>query len=170
MIYKFTTLSKELTPVNAVEFNLEDLQLSIQKRLLKYSNYELKKTKLSIEWQGWQGLLINDLSMLQSIIWNLLTNSIKFTEKGKIELKAILNENHLQIDITDNGSGIEKAYHEKIFDVFEMVDSSMSRTNQGLGLGLALCKKYVDILKGEISIVSSELDHGTHIRITLPAE
>lgn len=169
-ILKFITLSKELTPVNAVEFNLEDLQLSIQKRLLKYSNYELKKTKLSIEWQGWQGLLINDLSMLQSIIWNLLTNSIKFTEKGKIELKAILNENHLQIDITDNGSGIEKAYHEKIFDVFEMVDSSMSRTNQGLGLGLALCKKYVDILKGEISIVSSELDHGTHIRITLPAE
>lgn len=108
-----------------------------------------------------------DENRLQQILYNLIGNAIKFTEKGSVEVKAKQVDSMLSIAITDTGIGIPKHKFDAIFKSFEQVDGSTGREYGGTGLGLSVTKQLVELHGGEISVMS-EIDKGSTFSFTLP--
>ena len=114
-------------------------------------------------------LLETDGGKLQQVLYNLLSNSIKFTPKGgKIRIEAdTATEELVAISVIDNGPGISKEDQGHIFDKFTQVDPSTTREHGGVGLGLAIAKELAELLGGELS-VTSELGQGSAFTLTIP--
>lgn len=111
-----------------------------------------------------------DRDKLEKIMYNLLSNAFKFTPDGsRIELHARHHEHALEFEIADTGQGIKKENLPHIFDRFYQVDDSYTKENSGTGIGLALTKELVLLMKGTLS-VESELGKGTIFMVGLPME
>lgn len=111
----------------------------------------------------------SDGQKLQQILVQLLTNALKFTEKGRIDL-SIREQREggaLEISVADTGIGIRREDQELIFDDFRQLDGSSTRHYGGTGLGLGLCKKFAAALGGEIQ-VASEVGVGSVFKLLLP--
>tara|TARA_R110000796_G_scaffold252631_1_gene389273 strand:- start:171643 stop:175017 length:3375 start_codon:yes stop_codon:yes gene_type:complete len=108
-----------------------------------------------------------DENRLQQILYNLIGNSIKFTEKGEVLVNAEESNNMLSISVTDTGIGIPKEKFIDIFKSFEQVDGSTEREYGGTGLGLSVTKQLVELHGGTIS-VDSEVGKGSIFTFTLP--
>ncbi len=108
-------------------------------------------------------LLINsDKHKLEQILLNLISNAIKFTESGKIEIQInIINNISLQISIVDSGIGITDENKKIIFNEFEQGNLLNTKKYQGAGLGLAICKKYIELIGGSIEITDNEYNGST---------
>ncbi len=108
-----------------------------------------------------------DKEKIEKIILNLLSNSIKFTEKGgKITISVISEDEELKIYVKDTGVGIPEDKIDLIFESFEQVDRTLSRGAEGSGIGLSLVKKLVDAQDARIS-VKSEVDKGSEFILIL---
>jgi nitrogen-specific signal transduction histidine kinase len=114
--------------------------------------------------------LLGDAGRLQQVLWNLLSNSIKFTPAGGlIELRtSVVAETEFCLRLTDSGRGIGPDSLESIFQPFEQGDLSVPPQFGGLGLGLAIAKAIVDAHKGQIRAESSGLGAGATFTVTLP--
>jgi PAS domain S-box-containing protein len=112
-----------------------------------------------------------DPARLQQVFWNLVKNAAKFTPaKGHIELSTKNNEAHqIVIEITDNGIGIDPALIPKIFDAFEQGGRIVTSKYGGLGLGLAVSKRVIDLHHGTISARSAGPGRGATFVVTLSA-
>jgi len=116
-------------------------------------------------------LLYGDEKRLKHVINSLLTNAIKFTpEEGEIIFDArVVNEEKkaitVRVEVTDNGIGISKEQQDSVFSVFEQADSSSTREYGGIGLGLTLSKRIVEMMDGNIG-VESELGKGSKFYFT----
>ena len=121
-----------------------------------------KKLSFSIEILKDKDILINsDRTKIEQILLNLLVNAVKFTEQGSIKLVInIQNERDLEFKVIDTGIGISEGNKRVIFSEFRQVDNSTSRKYGGAGLGLAICKKYVELLGGTLQL-SSEIGSGS---------
>jgi signal transduction histidine kinase len=111
-----------------------------------------------------------DRDMLLTIIRNLISNAIKFTPKGgEISMKATQtkDDKFVQILVTDNGVGISKETQSKLFDIGENTSTKGTENESGTGLGLILCKEFVEKHGGKIW-VESELGKGSNFKFTLP--
>jgi diguanylate cyclase (GGDEF)-like protein/PAS domain S-box-containing protein len=134
-----------------------------------------KKLKLEIQSSDEPILLKADRIKFKQILYNLLSNSVKFTPDGGsilLEAEAIddsgpgtgapsehllqIHNSFLRLSVSDTGIGIKKEDHDRIFAEFEQVDSSYSRRYEGTGLGLSLTKKLIELHGGEISVESEE--------------
>ncbi len=104
---------------------------------------------------------------LRQSLTNLLSNAAKFTESGRIEVRAAIDEGVLVIDVEDTGIGIAPENLSRVFREFEQVDSSSTRRAGGTGLGLAITQRLCKLMKGEIS-VKSQLGTGSCFTIRLP--
>jgi PAS domain S-box-containing protein len=133
---------------------------------LKESEYNIK-INLSTGLRDEESIIVTDSTKLIEIISNLISNSIKFTRKGKIDFGYVLNSSFLEFFVRDTGIGISAEYIEKIFDRFYQVDAAVTRQYGGTGLGLSICKAYVELLGGKIG-VTSKPDEGTLFKFTLP--
>lgn len=111
--------------------------------------------------------ILTDRRKLTQIIDNLLSNSVKFTSQGRVELAARRKEGMLEVTVTDTGIGIEPQELPYIFDPFHQVDASTTRRYEGTGLGLALVKKLLEIQKGTIEVQSSPAQ-GSRFTFRLP--
>ena len=109
----------------------------------------------------------SDFIKLQQVLINLIGNAIKFTEKGEIRLACEHKPGTLIISVSDSGIGIAKEDHKIIFDRFRQLDLSSARAYRGTGLGLYICKTYIELLGGEIW-VESTLGSGSIFNISLP--
>lgn len=109
----------------------------------------------------------SDAGKFRHILQNLISNAVKFTEKGKVEISAEHNDNNIQISVIDSGIGISESNIPIIFDEFRQADSTTSRRFGGTGLGLAIAKKYAILLGGTIS-VKSTLGKGSEFTFILP--
>jgi signal transduction histidine kinase len=113
----------------------------------------------------------SDRQKLQQILLELVTNALKFTEKGKIELRIRRLENCtgeiLEIAIADTGIGIRREDQEVIFEDFRQLDGSSTRQYGGTGVGLGLCRKLAAALGGEL-LLASELGVGSVFSLRLP--
>ena len=105
--------------------------------------------------------------MINTVIRNLLSNALKFTpENGTIEVNCEENEEYLHINVKDSGLGINKEDQKKLFKV-DVHHTTLGTSNEkGSGLGLILCKEFVEKNEGTIS-VESEPNKGTTIEFTL---
>lgn len=114
-----------------------------------------------------------DPARLRQILINLLGNAIKFTERGGVELRALLERREgysllLTFAVSDTGIGIAPEHQARIFDSFSQADGSTSRRYGGTGLGLAICRRLVSLLGGEIQVVSAP-GHGSTFTFTVRA-
>lgn len=97
-----------------------------------------------------------DPIMLRQILVNLVSNAIKFTEAGSVEVCAVATEEgDVRLVVTDTGIGIRPEHLELIFDEFRQVDGSSTREHGGTGLGLAISKKFASLLGGQIEVEST---------------
>ena len=118
-------------------------------------------------------LVSGDPSRLEQILINLISNAIKFTEKGSIEIKVSRHkepfglETHIIFEVIDTGIGLSEYQANGIFNAYEQAQSSTTRQYGGTGLGLNICQKLIILMGGEIG-VQSELNKGSNFWIVLP--
>jgi PAS domain S-box-containing protein len=116
-----------------------------------------------------QDVISGDSSRLQQVVWNLLTNAIKFTPKGgQIQVLLQRVNSHLELSVSDTGIGIPASYLPHVFDRFSQRDASTTRAFGGLGLGLAICKQLVELHGGAITVVSEGEGKGSTFSVHLP--
>ena len=109
-----------------------------------------------------------DSDRILQALTNLLSNAIKFSQPGQtVELRSMVNSNYLQIEIQDQGRGIPPDKQQLIFERFQQVDASDSRSKGGTGLGLPICRSIIEQHKGQIW-VESILGKGSTFYILLP--
>jgi signal transduction histidine kinase/CheY-like chemotaxis protein len=115
--------------------------------------------------------IVTDDIKLKQVIINLLTNAIKFTDKGMVTFGYETDENNQLIHFTvrDTGLGIDEVEHKNIFDRFKRVDSDISIKVGGLGLGLAISKAYVELLGGNITL-TSKVGEGSTFYFSIPLQ
>jgi CheY-like chemotaxis protein len=109
-----------------------------------------------------------DKTKLSQIITNLLKNALKFTQEGFIELGCKREGDHIVFYVKDTGQGISKEHQSKIFERFEQADANVYGTQEGVGLGLAISKAFVEKLGGKIWFESDET--GTTFFFTIPSK
>ena len=111
-----------------------------------------------------------DVRMLKQVLNNLIDNSVKFTDKGYIELSTECDKklNRIIISVKDTGIGIDPKKADMVFQPFVQLDGSSARKFGGTGLGMAICKELVEILNGDIWIESEGKGKGTIVNFTLP--
>ena len=113
--------------------------------------------------------IISDAQKLHQVVTNIISNAIKFTDKGQIVLKMYSEQDRLHFEVYDTGIGINKADINRIFEEFTQLDSSTTRKYPGTGLGLAICKKMVELLNGRIK-AKSQPGKGTTIEFYVPVK
>ncbi len=112
--------------------------------------------------------LQGDAHRLQQILINLVNNAVKFTEKGGISVSIYpVNEQNWGFDVTDTGPGIAPENQQSIFDPFRQVDGTSTRSHGGIGLGLSIVQKLVDLMGGRI-LIKSALGEGSTFTVILP--
>ncbi len=110
-----------------------------------------------------------DPDRLQQVIWNLLSNAIKFTPRGgRVELTVARSRSHVELIVADTGMGIQPAFLPHVFDRFWQADSSMTRTQGGLGLGLAIVRHLVEVHGGTVQAQSEGEGKGARLTVRLP--
>jgi signal transduction histidine kinase len=110
-----------------------------------------------------------DASRLQQVVWNLLSNAAKFTpEGGCVGLRCERLDGYVVIEVSDSGIGIEPEALPRIFGAFEQGERSITRQFGGLGLGLAIAKRLVEMHEGTISVRSEGRNRGATFRVQLP--
>ena len=130
---------------------------------------EAGSLRMQIVLEPWVGPFHGDAERLKQIVWNLLTNAIKFTPPdGLIEVRLERLENKALLIISDTGQGIDPEFLPCIFDRFRQADSSSRRQQGGLGLGLAIVKHLVELHHGAIYAYSGGEGNGSDFMITLP--
>jgi PAS domain S-box-containing protein len=116
-----------------------------------------------------QDTISADSARLQQVVWNLLTNAIKFTPKGgQVQVLLQRVNSHLELSVSDTGIGISASYLPHVFDRFSQRDSSTTRTYGGLGLGLAISKQLVELHAGTIRVASQGEGLGATFSVQLP--
>ena len=113
--------------------------------------------------------IMGDPARLQQVLWNLIGNAIKFTPKGgRVNVVVHRVNSHVEIVVSDNGQGIAPAFLPFIFDRFRQQESSLTRHQGGLGLGLSIVKSLVELHGGNIRAESPGLNQGATFTVTLP--
>jgi PAS domain S-box-containing protein len=113
--------------------------------------------------------IMADDSRLQQVVWNLLTNAIKFTPSGgQIKVKAGIVDDQYEIAVTDSGRGISPDFLPRIFERFSQQDTGADKSFAGLGIGLTIVKHLVDIHGGAIEVESEGVGKGATFRVRLP--
>jgi PAS domain S-box-containing protein len=113
--------------------------------------------------------ILGDEGRLQQIIWNLLANAVKFTPRGgAITVRLVHDGSVLRLTVQDTGKGIEPAYLPHVFEPFSQEDGTMTRSHEGIGLGLSIVRSLVELHGGRIRVASEGAGLGATFTIELP--
>jgi len=124
-------------------------------------------TALSVEQEA-PGLYRGDPTRIRQILYNFVSNALKFTEQGGIEIRASRPaDGTLEIAVADTGIGLTPEQLSQLFERFNQVDTSRARTHGGTGLGLAICRELANMMAGEVSVIS-EAGRGSTITLVRP--
>ncbi|MBN1985731.1 MAG: response regulator, partial [Prolixibacteraceae bacterium] len=110
-----------------------------------------------------------DRDKLMAILTNLIKNAIKYTEKGEVKYGFDIQNGQIQFYVHDTGIGIDKTYQKRIFERFVQADTSTTRAYEGAGLGLSITKAYVEMLNGEIKLISAP-GKGSRFYVSFPLQ
>ena len=148
----------------------EDYSVADMVSTVMAATESLAKTKnLALEANVAAGLPrgVADSRRLAQVLLNLVGNAIKFTDEGKVEIRAVRADDNFEISVVDTGPGIAPADQAKIFEEFQQVDNTSTRKKGGTGLGLSISRKIVELHGGRIT-VESEVGKGSTFKVTLP--
>ncbi len=130
---------------------------------------EAKRVSLETEFDSTPCPFLVDPNRLQQVIWNLVSNAVKFTPvEGNIKIRLICADKHVEIIVIDSGIGIAPEFLPHVFDRFRQADGTITRKHGGLGLGLAIVRHLVEMHGGEVTAESAGAGRGSTFKITLP--
>ena len=115
------------------------------------------------------GMIVADATRIQQVIWNLLTNAVKFTPRqGRVTVSARRTASHLQITVQDSGEGIDARFLPHVFEPFRQAESPQTRVHGGLGLGLSIVRYIAEAHGGTVAAESEGRGKGSTFTVTLP--
>ncbi len=155
-------LSLNIAPVNllsTIEEAIETVRLAA----------EAKSIQIHTRFAPKVGLVLGDACRLQQVVWNILSNAVKFTPTGgRVEIGLERIDDRAQITITDTGKGIPVDFQPYVFDYFRQADATTTRKFGGLGLGLAIVRHLVELHGGTVRADSAGEGQGATFTVTLP--
>ena len=115
------------------------------------------------------GVIMGDAARLQQVVWNLLTNAVKFTPGGgRVEVRLARADSHVEIAVADTGAGIGPEFLPHVFERFRQADQRTTREHGGLGLGLSIVRQLVELHGGAVRADSEGEGAGATFTVTLP--
>jgi signal transduction histidine kinase len=156
--------------LGVMKYIIEELDIyEFMKKIEDQYSIKIKEKGLKYEFKIDKNLpkIKTDKNKLYEIMTNLIINAVHYTPKGKITVKVSRKGKFIQFIVKDTGVGISKKYHKKIFERFFQVDSSYTREVGGTGLGLSLCKEYIEKMGGKIRVKSIK-GKGSTFYFTIP--
>lgn len=130
---------------------------------------DAKQIQLQSQFDPQAALISGDATRLQQIIWNVLTNAIKFTPaEGQIQVNLVCESDLVLIMVQDTGKGIEPAFLPHVFAPFRQAEASATRRQGGLGIGLSIVRQLVQLHGGTIQVESAGPDQGTKVTLCFP--
>ncbi len=145
----------------SVASTIKEITDTIQPLIKKNQN------QLVVQTSGNLGVMNSDLTKLRQLLFNLLSNASKFTEKGTVTLDVVRESDRIQFVVSDTGIGMNEAQLKKLFQPFTQADASTTRKYGGTGLGLTISRRFCEMLGGSID-VKSELGQGSQFIVNLP--
>lgn len=163
-ILDFSKLSSETVNLKEEAFNLKDLIHNLKSQFAFILNEKGLRLETTLD-ENISDIVLSDETQISQILNHLLSNSIKFTDKGKIELKITLikdyeSEQRLFFEVKDSGIGISEPDLEKIREPFHQSSSELTKVNVGSGLGLSIVTKLLSLFNSDLKI-ESKLDQGS---------
>ncbi len=132
---------------------------------------DAKQIRLTSAFSNVFGTVIGDRDRLLQVIWNVLTNAIKFTpKKGRIHTVIKRVDSHVEISVSDTGQGIPPEFLPHVFDRFRQADSATTRRHAGLGLGLSIVKHLTELHGGAVRVSSGGPGQGATFILCLPLQ
>ncbi|KAL1311732.1 hypothetical protein AAFC00_001827 [Neodothiora populina] len=170
-ILDFSKVESGRLDIEEVQFDLNVVVRDVNK-MLSFAAERKGLTYLDETHELERLKVMGDPGRLRQILTNLLTNSIKFTSEGSVQMGVKIREETtdtvtVEFMIQDTGIGIEEEVRKRLFQPFSQADSSTARRFGGTGLGLTICKNLVELMHGEISLLSS-LGVGTRATFWIP--
>jgi len=165
-ILEFSRLESGKIEIKKEKFLLSELLEELKQNF--ESAAEDKNLKFIIETPKRKNILLDtDKNKLDHILSNLLMNAIKFTDKGEVKLLIeLIDNNSIKFSVIDTGIGIPEEKQELIFSEFKQIETNNSKHFGGAGLGLAICKRYVELLGSKL-LLESQINKGTKFSFTL---
>lgn len=159
--------------IEQTDFSLREVIQSVADMLMLKSEEKKISFKTFVD-PAIPNRLIGDPTRIHQILLNLAGNAVKFTDKGFVEVKTVMERSEgmshlIRLDIIDTGIGIAQDYVDKIFESFTQAGSDVTRKFGGTGLGLTISKQLATLMNGDIT-VKSELGKGTTFSVYLPLE
>jgi signal transduction histidine kinase/DNA-binding response OmpR family regulator len=115
------------------------------------------------------GPVSGDPERLQQVLWNVLSNAVKFTSRGdKVQVRLARVHSHVEVVVSDTGIGISADFLPHVFERFRQADAGITRERGGLGLGLSIARQLIEMHGGAIEASSGGIGTGATFRITLP--
>ncbi|MFL6672214.1 MAG: ATP-binding protein [Massilia sp.] len=154
----------------AIKMGRVELKAVVNDALEVVRSYiELHGHELVIDLPDRPVFLHGDATRLAQILSNLLNNAAKYTNRGgRVSLSASVQDQTLTLVVADNGIGIDQPMLDNVFEMFVQVDSTLERTNAGLGVGLSLARRLVELHGGGIEAYSEGLGKGSRFTVRLP--
>jgi PAS domain S-box-containing protein len=162
---KMERLISDILILSSIDNDIENIsEVDLNKIIADLNHLLFVPSNISIEILNNLPIIKGDKTKLQQLFQNLICNAIKFNdkEKGIIEINVKEIDSHYEFSVKDNGMGIDKKYHDNIFNIFHSLNNSKEST----GIGLSIVKKVVDLYKGEIWLESAP-NKGTTFYFTL---
>ena len=164
-ILQLSKLHSGYIVLNATEFNLNAYMMEL---CIPYEKQASEKgVEFGVELDPEPQIVIGDHVLFAHALCNLLDNAVSFTDKGYIRIRLTHTSDCAQIDIVDQGSGISEQYLSNLFRIFSQENDHITRSHEGLGLGLTISKRFIELNNGRISISSKKLG-GTSVTILFP--
>jgi two-component system, chemotaxis family, CheB/CheR fusion protein len=130
---------------------------------------EAQGVTLELERGDTAAVILADADRLQQVLWNLVSNAVKFTPRGgSVRASIIRVEGHFQITVADTGRGIDPAFLPHVFDRFRQEKASTSRGHPGVGLGLSIVRQLVELHGGTVTAESAGPGRGATFTVRLP--
>jgi signal transduction histidine kinase len=114
--------------------------------------------------------VMGDPTRLQQVIWNLLTNAVKFTPSGEVHVHLRPDGDDVVLTVSDTGEGIDPAFLPHVFEMFRQAESPTSRTHGGIGVGLSIVQRLVELHGGSVSAESEGMGRGARFSVRLPSQ
>jgi ActR/RegA family two-component response regulator/anti-sigma regulatory factor (Ser/Thr protein kinase) len=141
---------------------------AIMERVSVGSKAEAEQNGLKFSCHAKDWVVETDAALFETIVRNLVSNALKFTQRGGVVMAARHRDGRCVIDIYDTGPGLSPEQHDRIFEEFSRTDQRAYGPNDGLGLGLSIARRYADLLGMKIELVSRR-GHGSRFTIVLPS-
>lgn len=153
------TMEKEILDVEAILREVaEDMTLAVNER----------KGSIKLKFQGKGHQILGDAYHLANVFRNLIDNAIKYCDKApEIEISVTENNNHVVVEVSDNGIGVSPKDQRHIFEKFQRVNTGNVRSAKGFGIGLSYVRTVIELHKGLVQ-VKSELNKGSRFQLLIP--